>query len=77
MSSIGKKLMSDRREYMKEWRENNRNSQNYKKRKKYFQDIKNGVVNEPYKNWVKRGVKYGFIDRFNDDMEYWEENPNE
>jgi len=70
-------LMIDKKEYLKNYRKENRERIKKNNKEYYFQSVKNCVRNETYKNWVKRGAKYGFIDRLNDDMKYWEENPNE
>ena len=58
--------MSDRREYMREYRKKNlerlREQEKRRKRRARF--------SSGYKNWVDNGVKIGYLQRFQDDKNY-------
>ena len=66
--------MSNRREYYKKWREKNRASIREKDKIRHTEKVI-GSPNylERYKKWVNIGVRFGYLQRFRDDMNHWEE----
>ena len=63
--------MSDRREYYKKWREKNRESIREKDKIRHTKKVMGSPYYlERYKKWVFYGVRFGYLERFQDDMMY-------